>query len=117
MPNKPLRACSKSGCPNLAADGRCEKHKQVWARDNEPDRIRGRTLQGERERLLNAHPLCIECLRHGIDREATQRDHIVPLAEGGQDVEENTQALCRECHDRKSKRETVRGVKRRWGGG
>ena len=32
-------------------------------------------------------------------------DHVVPLCEGGEDVEENLRAMCRGCHGQKTRRE------------
>jgi 5-methylcytosine-specific restriction endonuclease McrA len=42
-------------------------------------------------------------------RLATIRDHIVPLAEGGQDIESNVQPLCQTCSDIKTQAEAARG--------
>lgn len=70
-----------------------------------------------RAALFSASPLCVACEADGRVRLATQRDHIVPLAEGGLDALANTQGLCIECHDQKSKQESARGVARAWGGG
>ncbi|WP_229418200.1 HNH endonuclease [Massilia sp. Root351] len=58
-----------------------------------------------RASLFQRHPLCAECLRNGRASPATQRDHVIPLAEGGPDDETNEQALCDACHDAKSKQE------------
>lgn len=114
MPNKPKRPCSFPGCPCLTKDGRCEKHKiKAWQGNNEALRtVKGRTLQKARDRLFDEQPLCVECLEMGRDMPATIRDHIIPLAEGGQDVAENTQGLCEDCHKRKVEEEKKRG---RWG--
>lgn len=65
-----------------------------------------------RARLFARCPLCVECTRLGLARAATQRDHIIPLAEGGLDDETNEQALCEACHDAKSQLEAQRGRKR-----
>jgi 5-methylcytosine-specific restriction protein A len=65
-----------------------------------------------RAALFAREPLCVECKRQGRVTEATQRDHIIPLAEGGPDDETNEQALCERCHGEKSEREKRRG---RWG--
>jgi 5-methylcytosine-specific restriction endonuclease McrA len=40
------------------------------------------------------------------------RDHIVSLKEGGQDIEENTQALCFRCNKAKTEEESTRGIRR-----
>ncbi|WP_229416883.1 HNH endonuclease [Massilia eburnea] len=64
-----------------------------------------------RAALFQRSPLCAECKRQGRVTAATQRDHIIPLAEGGADDETNEQALCDLCHDAKSATESKRG---RW---
>jgi 5-methylcytosine-specific restriction protein A len=71
--------------------------------------LKGRTLQKERRRLFTDEPLCVECLKVGRDSIAVIRDHIIPLAEGGQDIPSNTQGLCEYCHTEKSKKEAQRG--------
>jgi 5-methylcytosine-specific restriction protein A len=65
-------------------------------------RIRGRRLQAERRRLFRDSPLCALCEKRGIVRVAVERDHIVPLHKGGADTAENTQGLCKECHQIKT---------------
>ena len=55
------------------------------------------------------NPLCVECVKRGRVTVATIRDHIIPLAEGGEDVPENTQPLCVQCHAAKTKAESARG--------
>lgn len=72
-------------------------------------RITGRRLQVMRAKLFSRNPLCAECMRQGKVTVATQRDHIIPLEEGGSDDESNEQGLCQECHDVKSKLEAKRG--------
>lgn len=47
--------------------------------------------------------LCQQCLRDGHTTPATDCDHIVPLLAGGTDDESNLQALCRDCHNIKSR--------------
>lgn len=116
MPSKPRRPCSYPGCGILTVNGRCDKHKrEPWQRTHDVKRMTGRKLQKERALLFAENPLCVECEKVGIVRAATQRDHIVPLAEGGLDVRENTQGLCDECHAVKVKEESKRGrAKSRW---
>lgn len=111
MPFKPLTPCAQPGCRNLTHGGRCEAHKRkAWEGNKESKRMmKGRTLQGERDWLFSEFPLCVECLKVGRDTPSVIRDHIIPLAEGGEDTAGNTQALCEECHDRKSKEEARRG--------
>ena len=69
-----------------------------------------------RAELFTREPLCAVCQRLGRVTLATQRDHIVPLAEGGADDDSNVQGLCHDCHDAKSKAERQRGVQRAWRG-
>jgi len=96
---------------------RCPKHpKKAWApAAKETKRITGRRLQARRADLFRRQPLCEECERNGRVTLATIRDHRIALAEGGPDDETNEQALCNECHDKKTKAETARGVRRAWG--
>jgi len=54
-------------------------------------------------------PLCEACQRHGRVTLATERDHRVPLAEGGTDDDDNIQALCADCHREKTLAEALRG--------
>ncbi len=65
-----------------------------------------------RASLFKREPLCAECTRHGLVALATQRDHIVALAEGGADDDANTQGLCDLCHDAKSLAESLRARRR-----
>lgn len=71
--------------------------------------------------LFTSNPLCAECMRQGLVSPAVQRDHIVPLEEGGTDDADNVQGLCLACHEAKSKAESARGVARsraaRWQAG
>jgi 5-methylcytosine-specific restriction enzyme A len=48
------------------------------------------------------HGICQMC-RQPIDVKGFDLDHHVPLAIGGEDVEENMRPLCRPCHRLKSK--------------
>ena len=54
--------------------------------------------------FLQRNPLCVECMRKGVLTPATVVDHIIPHR-GDKDLfwnEENWQALCTSCHDRKT---------------
>jgi 5-methylcytosine-specific restriction protein A len=88
-----------------------------WNRIDAPPRIRGRRLQALRKRLFADSPLCVLCRAQGRISEATIRDHIVPLAEGGLDDDRNVQALCVDCSDAKTQREAERGLARVGAGG
>lgn len=114
MPAKPPKKCSYPRCPNKATEGaRCEQHKHpAWSggRSQEKRVLKGRTLQTERKRLFRKNPLCSACLKVGVDRVGVIRDHIIPLAFGGEDIESNTQNLCVACHTAKTKEESKRGI-------
>lgn len=66
------------------------------------DRIRGRRGVELRKRRLAAEPLCRLCKAKGIVRASEVIDHIIPLGQNGEDVDENCQGLCHECHDAKT---------------
>lgn len=116
MPARAAKPCSYPGCRALVRGGssRCEQHSlKAWARAAPaPERIRGRKLQQLRQALFSREPLCRECAKLGLVTLATLRDHIVPLAEGGTDTEDNEQPLCGACHDLKTQGEAKRGVGR-----
>ena len=59
--------------------------------------------------VLHRDPICVIC-NHAA---ATDCDHIVPKADGGQDRMENLQGICWDCHS--SKTATENSV--RWGAG
>jgi 5-methylcytosine-specific restriction protein A len=70
--------------------------------------LRSRALDRARAALFRDQPFCENCHR----AVATVRDHVVPLAEGGPETRANTQALCDECHRRKTLAEAKRGSRR-----
>ena len=57
-------------------------------------RKRGRAGQADRARRLKLFPLCAHCEAEGIVRATDIIDHVIPLALGGLDVDENCQGLC-----------------------
>ena len=69
----------------------------------------GRPWRRKRDRVLSRDGhLCQPCRRSRRLRLATQVDHIIGLAEGGTDHESNLQAICDDCHERKTQREAKR---------
>lgn len=58
-----------------------------------------------RARHLSAHPLCVDCLKHGRTEAAGHVDHIIPLRKGGTHAAGNLQSLCASCHSRKTAKE------------
>ena len=115
---KPLKPCRHPGCPELTEDRFCPKHMKEYNRRYDREQRPGYSKlyktarwQRLRKRVLSAQPLCVECGRYGILTPATVVDHITPH-KGNQRLfwdEDNLQALCKSCHDRKTAREG------RWG--
>lgn len=66
------------------------------------ERIRGRTLQRLRGRIMQDQPLCKMCDEKGFVTQGAELDHILPLFKGGNNDDENLQMLCIECHRQKS---------------
>lgn len=86
MPSKP---------PNLKPTPK----RKPWQRTGPDTRIRGREGQRLRKRrLARTNGLCERCLNEGRTTLATVVNHKLPLARGGEDVDENTENLC-ERHD------------------
>lgn len=108
MPILPPRACAV--CGRLPCPG--HPRSPAWSRVTHTPRIRGWRLQQLRAQLFEDQPLCVGCQAKGLVTVATIRDHIRPLAEGGLDVSENTQALCQICSDQKTQQESIRGMRR-----
>lgn len=113
MPQRPNHPCTFRGCGKLTrnSSGRCDEHpREQWAkRPVAPKRVTGRRLQQMREALFRTQPLCVACQAVGRVTLAMERDHKVPLAEGGTDEPDNVQGLCADCHRAKSQAEAVRG--------
>lgn len=61
-------------------------------------RITGRTLQKRREEVyLNSNGLCAMCGRVVLFNDY-ELHHTIPLYQGGEDIIENTEVLCIQCH-------------------
>jgi 5-methylcytosine-specific restriction protein A len=125
VPSGFAKICGYPGCRTITLDGtnRCAKHpRKAWDKPNgQPPRMRGRKLQVARSRLFREQPLCAgpdsECEKEGRVTLATERDHRVPLTQGGADDESNEQALCFRCHRLKTERESLNGkraVRAKW---
>lgn len=64
-------------------------------------RLRGRAGQRQRQRRLDrTDGMCEHCQADGVTRLADIVDHVVPLALGGSDEDENTRNLCKEHADK-----------------
>lgn len=71
-------------------------------------RLEGRQAVKRRALFLREHPLCQACQAKGRATEATEVDHIIPLAEGGEEEWENLQGLCGHHHREKTAAEAAR---------
>lgn len=58
-----------------------------------------------KRRLAQLGPLCRMCADEGYVTEATTIDHIIALANGGTDTDDNCQALCAKHHEAKTARD------------
>jgi 5-methylcytosine-specific restriction enzyme A len=71
-------------------------------------RMRGRKYMDRKERWLQQHPFCNDCMAEGrknaIDPEV---DHEIPLWKGGMDDESNFTTRCKEHHAAKTAREAA----------
>lgn len=125
-----LTLCAYPGChaPVPRGERYCDRHakagakrdaeiqaKAKAARDARRRQVRGTTTQRGyggrwqtlRKRFILQHPYCQECLKQGKLTEATDVDHIVPHRGCARLLfdEANLQALCHECHSRKTAKE------------
>lgn len=66
-------------------------------------RITGRRLQERRLRLWAARPHCAACGALTRYPDGFEVDHVVPLAAGGADTDDNCQVLCIACHESKTR--------------
>jgi len=67
-----------------------------------------------REYFLQDHVFCVECERKGRKIPATVVDHIQPISQGGEKLDEsNLRAMCARCHNSKSARESKGRYKKR----
>lgn len=89
----------------------------MWAKQaTETKRIGGRKRQALRKALWESDPHCAHCRRLVDLAGEWERDHVVPLSEGGTEDVSNTQVLCLDCHAEKSLSEALRGQRRARGG-
>lgn len=75
-------------------------------RPNVVERKRGYAGVMDRKRIRARDcGLCQECKRQGRTTAGYPVDHIIALADGGTDDDDNKETLCQPCHDAKSARE------------
>lgn len=86
--------------------------REAWSGQHRDKRIRGRKGQAlRRARLKRTHGLCEDCLTEGRSVPATVVDHTVPLALGGEDIDDNTRNLCDAHHDKRTAEQFGRNPK------
>lgn len=119
---RPKRPCKWLGCKNYAnnTSAYCDEHLTMYLKRVKEQRAlrdknrlsahkRGYTSRWQKvsHSFLITHPLCAECLKHGKLTPSTEVDHIKPH-KGDKKLfwdHDNWQALCHECHSRKTARE------------
>lgn len=111
MPSiKKNRLCKFAGCGIETESWYCEKHykkmKPILDRKNKSKYgyMYGAQWRKARTLFLREKQYCVECALYGIKTIATVVDHIVPH-KGDYNLfwdSNNWQALCKECHDRKT---------------
>jgi 5-methylcytosine-specific restriction protein A len=70
----------------------------------------GRPWRRLRERILQRDSyVCQACAREGRTQIAHEVDHVVNIAAGGTDDPSNLEAICTDCHRKKTQQEARRG--------
>lgn len=114
VPHVPASPCRQVGCPGLRP---CPLHPdpKPWADSKARRQANGLTLSSHAEakrraRILRRYgALCHVCHEPFAD----EVDHVIPLAEGGADDEDNLRPIHRRpCHEQKTKEERRRGQAR-----
>lgn len=116
MARAALLPCRKAGCAELlTTSGYCAAHSKTdTSRPNSGARGYDHRWRIARARYLTKHPLCVTCQSKGRVVQATVVDHII-RHQGDKslfwDKENNWQALCTTCHNRKTAHEVgfIRG--------
>jgi len=109
MPGKPPKACRVNGCHNLVYgdESYCEQHRRQYQADDRPSAAkRGYGYNWKKLRLmvLREQPFCSDPFSiHDYPVLATEVDHIIPIADGGDYSMDNLQPLCKSCHSRKTR--------------
>lgn len=102
------KECKASRCIQFGqfANGYCEQHQHLapkpWQSRRYSEGLKvyqSYKWQQTRVQVLREEPICRICSLY-VSREV---DHIKPLSQGGQPFERaNLQALCKDCHRKKS---------------
>ena len=108
------KACMIHSCLSYAEQGgaRCSRHAIV-KQGGASKKRRAATVKGggaqRRHRAMVNSVGSAHCARCGVAYPAThiEIDHVLPLANGGADVDVNVQTLCRTCHRSKTRAESI----------
>jgi 5-methylcytosine-specific restriction protein A len=75
----------------------------AWHKTSRHERGYGNDWDKLRKAILerDCH-ICRSCYRQGRVTSANIVDHIISKAKGGTDSENNLEAICKECHDKKT---------------
>jgi 5-methylcytosine-specific restriction protein A len=92
------RVCAEPGCPNVAVvgkdEGRCPRHRRPKVQGSPDLRLPEHVWRKIRASVLSRDGgRCVRC-----GDAATQVDHIVPLAHGGDNTMRNLRSVCHPCH-------------------
>ena len=108
MPYSPRGGCIYPGCTERSEPGSsyCARHKKQMDRDyNRYDRKvstkkYGRAWKRIRDRYIQEHPLCEQCLADGKAVLAEEVHHKLPISRGVTHARSNLLSLCRSCHNK-----------------
>ena len=103
MPSRIKSVCAWPSCPNLTREGMCEKHAKERIRPTAKARGYDTTWHKLRTQYKREHPVC-EILKKCTGDPTEEVDHIKPLSQGGERLdEENLQSTCKRCHSWKTR--------------
>lgn len=108
MPKSPSSPCRYQRCPALTdhSSGYCPEHRASYDQQRGSPSKRGydRAWQKLSKQVLKEEPLCRRCRL----KDSVLTDHIITKRAGGTDARSNLQALCKDCHDEKTRQEDGR---------
>lgn len=87
-------------------------HKQTYQHENRSEIFYGSKLWHIlRNDFIKEHPLCEECYKKGIIKQAEHVHHVIPFLNGQSEAEQwdlfsdenNLMSLCLDCHHEKHK--------------
>lgn len=108
------KLCTYPGCTAVVVSPaiRCDRHphKPIERKHYEHHYLPSGSLIYDsiewkriRKARLLLNPLCQHCELVGVIKKAVDVDHIVEIEDGGEPFDlDNTQSLCRSCHNRKT---------------